>query len=277
MQEWYHRWATSLGDFEETPEKAWGTEKYDPEKHIDEKVVFCGLYGLPDFYALWRHKGRKSIFWCGSDISHFINGYWLDDEGHIKINPEQLARWIEENCDSYVENQREADVLRKFGISSKIVPSFFGLIRNYPLSYQYSDRPKVYASVSGDDFDRYCWNDIDRLASENPDIDFYLYGNSVPWNSPNDNVFVRGRVSKEQMNEEIKNMQGALRPLYFDGFSEVLAKSVLWGQWPISRIPYPHMLSIEEIGTLKDKKEPNIEGRKYYKKNINKYPWKAQK
>ena len=55
---------------------------------------------------------------------------------------------------------------------------------------------------------------------------------------------MHGRVAQEVMNEEIKEMQGALRLTEMDGFSEILAKSILWGQWPVSLIKYSHILNI---------------------------------
>lgn len=264
------RVAPSLGEFERPQNEVWGTTDYVSQ---DEPTIFMGLYGLKDFYALWTHKGPKYIFWCGSDIRHFVNGYWLDEEGKIKMNPYAFASWIKHNCESWVENQVEYDALAKLGIISKIGPSFLGNIDEYEISYKQSEKPKVYSSVSGDDFLLYGWQSINMLAARNKDIEFHLYGNTKPWNAQTDNVIIHGRVPKEQMNEEIKHMQGALRMVEFDGFSEILAKSILWGQYPISMIKYPHMLSIDELSTLKDKKEPNVEGAVYYRTHLNKYPW----
>jgi hypothetical protein len=273
---WQCRTAPSLGSLESTPEKIWGTIPY---KSKDEPTVFMGLYGLKDFYELWTHKGRKAIFWCGSDIRHFDGGYWLDDKGYIRIQPWALAKWISTNCENYVENQVEAAKLRDWGIEPVIVPSFLGDVDSYRVSYKYAKRPQVYASVSGDDFHLYGWYDIERIAGE-CDVDFHLYGNTVPWETRHPNVFIHGRVPKEQMNAEIKNMQCGLRVVGFDGFSEILAKSVLWGQYPISRIKYPHITSYEDeksligaLNDLKNKRRPNLKARSYYKKVLNKYPW----
>lgn len=271
---WYHRWASSLGELEDTPEKIWGTLPYDADKHQDENVVFCGLYGFPDFYALWRHKGKKAVWWCGSDITHFKNGYWLEDGGSIRISPKAIAKWINKNCENWVENEVEKETLEKFGIKCNVCPSFLGDISSYEVSFVPSDKPKLYASVSGDDFKLYKWDLIEELATINQGVEFHLYGNRKPWETKNKNVIVHGRVPKEQMNSEVKKMQGGLRLLAFDGFSEVIAKSLLWGQWPVSFIKYPHTLSISEIGKLKDLKKPNLEGRKYYQNILNKYPWK---
>lgn len=272
------RTASSLGGgFSGAPEEVWSVTPYNEVTDKEKSCVFFGLYGLPDFYTLWRHKGKKWILWCGSDIRHFVNGYWLDDKGEIRINPRPLAEWIIRNCESYVENKAEYDALKKLGIESKIIPSFLGDVSQYEVSYQPSNKPKIYASVSSNDFVLYGWYEIEQIyAPKYPDIEFHLFGNTIPFPTENKNVIIHGRVSQEQMNEEIKNMQGALRLLSFDGASEVLIKSILWGQWPVSFIKYPHMLSIDELDKLKDKKEPNIEGREYYRKIINSYPWNTR-
>lgn len=278
---WKCRVAPSLGKLEDEPENVWGTEDL-PSSREDNACVFFGLYGLPDFIELWKHRGKRAILWCGSDIRHFINGYWLDDKGAIRLDPEPLAKWINENCESYVENGVEHEALMVFGIESKIVPSFLGNVENYDISYTPNERPQVYASVSGDNFAMYGWEQIEIIADK-CNVDFHLYGNTIPWESKHSNVFVHGRVSKEQMNEEIKHMQCGLRTLDFDGFSEILAKSILWGQYPISYIAYPHIDSyksnedlIQLLNSLKNKTEPNIKARDYYIKNLNKYPWASE-
>jgi len=281
MQEFKVRVAPSIGELERTFEEAWDLETYNPETDQNEPTVFVGLYGLPDFFALWRHKGEKYIFWCGSDIRHFKKGYWLDDnEWGARLDYKPLANWINKHCKSWVENELEMQVLAWLGIKANICPSFLGDISKYDISYKWSNKPKVYTSVSGDDFELYGWDKIPKLAKENPDMEFHCYGTSsyIPL-MEFQNVFIHGRVPKEKMNEEIKNMQGALRLVEFEGFSEIVAKSILWGQWPISLIEYPFMLSIDGNGLelLKNKKEPNVEGREYYFKILNQFPWKNTK
>ncbi len=271
----YCRWSPTLGSLEDTAERVWGTPEYEGD--INDPCVFFGLYGLPDFYTLWRHKGKKWVLWAGTDILHFKAGYWLEEGGGIRLDPKALAEWINEHCESWVENEVEQKVLAEAGIYSKVCPSFLGITHDFGVSYQPNDKPKVYTSVSGDNFEQYGWHRIPELALKNPGIEFHLYGNISQWRTPNtwngQNIVVHGRIPKEQMNEQIKQMQGGLRLTEFDGFSEILAKSILWGQWPVSLIKYPHMLSIDEIGTLKSKKVPNYAGRHYYLNNLNKYPW----
>lgn len=277
QREYCCRVAPSLGGgFAGTPQEVWGTKEYDPKTDIDKPTVFFGLYGLPDFYALWRHRGEKYVLWAGSDIRHFVNGYWLDDRGLIKIDPEPYAEWISKNCESYVENELERKLLWNY-VQSDIVPSFLGDVNKYQVSFTPGNH--VYTSVSGDEFELYGIDDLGDIALESPDIVFHLYGTSEDATSEMkrvqafpDNVILHGRVSQEEMDEQTSQMQGALRLTKVDGFSEILAKSVLWGQHPISPyIKYDFMLSgVKDI--LKQDK-PNIEGRYYYKGIINKYPW----
>lgn len=276
---YYCRWSPTLGELEATHQEIWGTLPYEPTTDLQKPTIFFGVYGLPDFMALRNHKGKRFVLWAGSDIRHFLDGYWIDEEGRYRIEPQVLAPWLNANCEHYVENKVEYDALVSVGIYPKISPSFLGDISTYPQSYQHSDNPKLYTSVSSDDFELYGWNKIPRLAEENPNIEFHLYGNTkvlthffkIP------NVIQHGRVIKEQMNEEIKEMQGALRLTEFDGFSEILAKSVLMGQWPVSLIEYPHILKLHQIRELPDLYAPNKAGREFYQRALNNFPWNKNK
>lgn len=274
--EWRCRWSPTLGKLEDTAENVWGIERYNKYGHEEDaikSVVFFGLYGLPDFYALWRHKGRKAILWAGTDILYFKKGYWLDD-GKINLNPKALAQWINRYCESWCENEVECEVLRKLGIYAKICPSFLGDVSKFQVSFKPGN--KLYTSVSGDNYKQYGWDKIAELAHFNPDIEFHLYGNQRSYLSTFENVIVHGRIPKEQMNEEIKDMQGALRLTKFDGFSEILAKSILMGQWPVSLIKYPHMLTLGEIKLITKMDAPNLAGKKYYLEKLNQYPWNKE-
>lgn len=266
--QWQCRWAPSLGALEDTHQNVWGTKEYET---LTDPTVFFGVYGFPDFYSIWKHKGTRAILWAGSDIIHFHNGYWLDDEGKIRLERRPLAKWINENCDNYCENEAEYELLLHMGIESTIIPSFLGQTGDYKVSYQHSDKPKVYLSANEGRQIEYGFQQAEDLAKKNPNVEFHLYG--ATWEAQNPNVIVHGRVPKEQMNAEIKLMQGGLRLNRFDGFSEVLAKSILWGQYPLARINYPYMLKPEDVGQLVHKTEPNIEGRNHYLSIINKYPW----
>ena len=281
MQKWQCGWSPTLGALENTHQEVWGTDEYTDQ---ERPTVFFGLYGLPDFYTLWRHQGERHILWAGSDITHLKNHYWLEDGGGIRVDNKGICEWINKHCTNWCENKVEAQELMKLGIYANIQPSFLGDINDFELSFKPGN--KVYASVSGDNFELYGWDKIEVLAKENPEIEFHLYGNNKPWpvesitsDAPyihRPNIFVHGRVPKEQMNAEIKEMQGGLRMTEFDGFSEILAKSILWGQWPISLIEYPHILKPNQLWHIVKHSNPNIEGREYYLTTLNQYPWNTR-
>jgi hypothetical protein len=279
---WRCRTAPSLGGgFDGTPLTAWGTSIYDNVLDIEKPTVFFGLYGFPDFYALWRHKGKRMILWAGSDIIHFINGYWLDGEGSIRISRKPLVTWINANCESYVENIVEYMKLKDIGIEAKIVPSFLGDINNYEESFVPANRPRVYISSGKDRQEEYGFGIIEEIAGK-CDVEFYLYG--AEWETKHENVIVRGRIPIEAMNAEVKTMQAGLRLNTMDGFSEILAKSILWGQYPISAIQYPLIDTfnskeelIYKLNSLHTKTEPNTKAREHYREIINSYPWNENK
>lgn len=256
--EWRLRVAPSLGGgFAGSPYDVWNIKEYNPDIDSDKNLCAFGLYGLPDFYALWRHKGRKAILWAGSDIKHFVNGYWLEDGGGIRMSPYALATWINKYCENWVENEVEWAELKKVGIDAKICPSFLGNVDDFK-TQKLDKEERYYSSVSGDDFKTYGWDKINEIAEATPHVKYYLYGNRKPWKAPK-NVIVRGRVPHEVMNEETRSMTGAIRMTEFDGCSELIVKSVLWGQKPISRIHYPFL----------EAKDP----RKELLSIVNKFSW----
>jgi hypothetical protein len=260
--------------------EVWGTPTYTPENRKDP-CVFFGLYGLPDFFALWRHQGKRYILWAGSDITHFVNGYWLEDGGGICVDPTPLAEWINRNCESWVENRMEQMALEGIGIQSRICPSFMGNVNDFSPVYQPEVFPDVYLSVSGDNFEMYGWDVIEEIADK-CHVNFHLFGNRLPWKTKHANVKVHGRLPKEKMNEMVKHMQCGLRlNKEMDGFSEITAKSLLWGQYPLvwEHFKYPHIDSfkdkrelINRLNVLKFKGIANPY-RLHYLQTLNKYPW----
>lgn len=265
---WQCRYSPTLGALESTPDAIWRTKPY-----LDEfqDTVFMGCYSLSDFIALWKHKGRKCILWCGSDIQRLLLGFWLDDEGKMRVHPTQISSWIDTYCENFVENEVEQVALRSVGIRSKVVPSFLGKVEDYEVSFKPGNN--VYTSVSSNDFALYGWDKIPDLADQFPHIRFNLYGNTEPFNFTRANIIHHGRVSKEQMNAEIKLMHGALRLTTFDGASEIIVKAMLWGQYAFSFIPYPGVDKVEDLSLLSSRKDANLKGRDWWRTNLNKFPW----
>jgi len=278
MSKWFYRWAPSLGELEDTPENIWGISSYDASKHLYENVVFCGMYGFPDFYSLWQHKGKKVVWWAGDDIRHFKGGYWLDEDGQIRMIPKPLAEWINTYCDNYIENEIERDLLADIGIDARIVQSFLGEISKFPISYKHARVPNVFVSGHPGREEEYGFEYVEKIAKKVPGCIFHLYG--AKWKSKLKNIVCHGIVSKDQFNKEIKKYQCGWRPNKRDGFSEILAKSVLMGQHPISRIPYPNINSYNTetillfyLHLLSFRYCSNTFSADYYRETLNNYPW----
>lgn len=284
MQEITCRWSPTLGALEDTAENVWGTPEWKPEDiDVYGETVFFGVYGLPDFWKIWRHKGVRYILWAGQDIVHLQNGYHLEDGGGIRVDSTPLCEWMNKYCENWCENKVEQTALAEMGIEAHIQQSFLGQVDDYEITYKQNDRPSVYLSANPGREVEYGWGIVEQIAHK-CDVDFHLYG-SPDWTTKHSNVIVHGRVPKEEMNEQIKTMQCGLRLNAFDGFSEVTAKSVLWGQYPITpgSFEYPHLDGYRDLhhlvfllNRLRLKAEPNP-ARDYYLENLNNFPWNQKR
>jgi hypothetical protein len=269
------RVAPSLGELEDTPQNIWGTLPYTNKK---EPCVFFGLYDLRDYIALYLHKGKSYILWAGSDILNLKKGFvlnngklrWISKIPFVK----RLIICLVKKSENWVENMVEKRTLNELGISTNICPSFLG---NTDLPISYEEGKNVYVSCGKNRQFEYGWGIIERIAPKLPEFTFHLYGDK--WLTKQPNVIVHGRVSKEQMNKEIKDFQIGLRLNEFDGFSEITAKAILQGHHAVTRVTYPLIPCfetesdlIEVLKTLKGKPDPYI--REFYQRIINKYPWK---
>ena len=274
------RYARSLGGgFEAHPNEIWKTIDYTDRA---KSCVFCGLYDARDYYALWKHKGLAWVFWCGGDINNLINGFMLNDGKLRWVSKMPFFRpylvKLLKKCIHWVENEVERQALLSVGIEARVCPSFFGDVNKFKPNYFWSKNPNVYICCGRGRQKEYGFDVIDRIAPHLPHVWFHLYGDD--WQPQSPNVIVHGRVPIELMNEQIKNMQCGLRLNEFDGFSEILAKCVLYAQYPISRIEYPLISTYENenelislIESLRRTYKPNLGARTYYMKVLNKFPW----
>ena len=137
---------------------------------------------------------------------------------------------------------------------------------------------EVFVSSGADRQEEYGFGVVERIAGELPWVTFHLYG--APWASKRLNVVAHGRVPKERMNRETATMQVGLRLNEFDGFSEILAKAVLRGQYAIGKVSYPMIPSYEndldlilKLNRLRREAKPNLKVREFYREKLNDYPW----
>lgn len=247
------RVSSSIAPFREKAEKTWKLERYKWPRDMFKKVRFFGMYHIGDYIHYMAHFGEKEIVWAGSDILNLLD---------TKVPWEEIFG----DAIHYCENEVEQKELRSLGIEAKIVYTFLEDVNNFPISYKQSKNPVVYISTRIGREDEYGLGLVEKMKEK----DIKIPG--VKW------CVFDGTAPPDCFNKMIKGFHCGFRPLEHDGFSEIIAKSALMGQWPISRIKYPYIDSYETeeelIALLKElpnKKEPNYEAAKYYREKINKF------
>ncbi len=263
------RVSLSVEGFKERAMKTWGLEEWKGWTENNEDVVFFGLYTKVDYDTYLRHKGKKRVFWCGSDILGLLSNY--ESRRIIKLFPE---------AEHWCENEVEAENLKRAGIEPKVVPSFLDDFDKFPVSFKPSKKPHVWLCGHAKREDEYGWDLIEEIAEKLPDFTFHIYGADKRESlSETPNIIYHGRVPEDQFNKEIREYQCGLRTNEHDGFSEVIAKSILLGQYPISKIPYEGIWTyktieelIERLNDLAKQDKPN-EVRDLWINKFNKYSW----
>ena len=254
--------------FGEKAKKILGLEKYNPKKDQYQPVFFLGFYCQKDYIIFKDHQGKKAIFWNGSDVKILASSPYYQQV--IKSFPQATHA-----CHSVLLQEE----LRNMGISAKIRPIFFGLEKDFPVSYKQKTPPTVYSVAHPGREKEYGVDLIEKIAHKLPDIKFYIYGVE---GDNTENISFRGQVEEEIMDKEIKEFQGALRLNDHDGISQTVIKSVLLGQWAITTIDYPEILNapteeslLKELSLLAEKKSPNLKAREYYLTRLNNFDWLA--
>jgi len=250
----------SIRNWREKILKRYKAKEYNWKTDLYQPVTFFGLYRPKDFFLFYIHRGEKTVHWQGSDI---LAAGW-----HYRWLQKQKAKHI---C----ENEVEQGVLRlMLQQEIEVRPTFLSDPHGFKISYKQSDRPHIFIHVNKNAERESGMATIERVAKRTPEVTFHVYG-LVKRTPKIINVQAHGYVPEKQFNKEIKNFQAGLRLHEFDGMSEILSKSILMGQWPISRIRYPHIDTykneeelIKLLKNLKNKKKPNIWGRKYYLKKF---------
>lgn len=279
------RISQSIHKFKERVLLYWSMEEWKGIADKCQNVLFFGMYNDLDYKTYRIHKGQKIVFWCGGDILWCKSNY--DYLRIIKLFPE---------AEHYCENAVEKAELENLGIKVKaVIPSFLDNIHKFPISFQPANNPHVWLSGNPEREKEYGWDLAEQLARELPDITFHLYGidrkdnpryyeqlGEINVEVPN--LIFHGKVTEEQFNKEIQSYHCGLRPNDFDGFSEVTSKSILLGQYPITKIPYEKVWNyktyqelVDLLKALKYQSKPNTEARAYYLTKINQYPWNTKR
>jgi|TARA_Y100000310_G_scaffold312222_1_gene359304 hypothetical protein len=270
--------SNSVGQFRLKAQKAWGLKEWEGIDDPDDELIFFGLFHDRDFEVFHNFKGKKSVFWCGGDILRLVEDY--ERQRVMKIAP---------NTKHYCENEEEAKNLRKAGIDPIVIPSFLGEIEDYPVSFkppEEGEKWKIWMCGHPRREVEYGFDKAKELAKMFPDVEFHFYGVDKEYegkaNLGSDslpNVIYHGLVPEERLDLEIKDYHAGMRCNEHDGMSEVVVKSVLLGQYTISRMPYEgvwHFKTLEDlvelIKKLKQQKQPNSIS-ELWKQKLNCFPW----
>ena len=174
-----------------------GFEQYDPFSDIYRPVLFLGLYDDVDYQVFKDHRGRKAIFWNGSDVSALSeNVLW---QATIKTFPN-----VRHACHNLVL-QKELEFME---IEARISPIFFSGVENYLVSFEKSDVLNVYMTAHPGREVEYGVNVVEEISDQTSGILFHVYGISKPNTSK---IIYHGEVPESQMDEEIKKFQVCLR------------------------------------------------------------------
>jgi len=252
--------------FGERAEKILGFEKYDPIKDLYMPVLFSGLYFPEDYEVFKNHQGKKAIFWNGSDVQILAQN--LHYQNIIRSFPK-----ITHAC----HNSRLQSELFQLDILTDVRPIFFGNIDDYHVSYEQKANPEVYMIAHPGREKEYGVDEVKEIAQRLPNIKFHIYG--IRGKNTN-NIIFHGQVPEIQMDQEIKNFQSCLRLNQHDGFSQTVMKSLLLGQYPITKIPYEETYWAEtwldldfQLKKLETLKTPNFENRKKIIDRLNNFDW----
>lgn len=222
--------------------------------HIFSPTVFVGMYHIGDYIRLLAHIGKRKVFWCGSDILSL---------------PKWLAPFLRGThyCESIVERKE----LARKGIHAKVLPMIFAKPISFdafqPLKSE-NETLHIYMNMHKHREAEYGMTTVSSIRKFLPNTLFHIYGIE---GRDTEQIKFHGRVDEKTFNRDIKNYHVALRTNEFDGFSEILAKSVLLGQYPISRIPYP---GIETYSTEEELIQKILAVREKKFVNGQRVPWR---
>ena len=215
--------SSSISNWRSKIEHKWYLPRWNPLGSLVFPTLFFGMYNVVDYVCLVFTR-KRIVFWCGSDILALTRRpFWR------WLLPRLKARHICENID-------EKRVLAAMGIKAEIQPIFIGDVERYPVSYRPSAFTHAYLCAHPGRELEYGVMDVEAVAPHVPEVMFHIYG--ITGHSHH-NVMYHGHVSEDTFDLDIQRYHAALRLNFFDGFGDVLAKSILLGQYPIAYIRYP--------------------------------------
>jgi len=177
-------------------------------------TLFLGLYFQRDYDVFTFHKGRRVVFWNGSDVLRMLgNMEWRECIKNHK-------------AEHYCHNQQLKDELAEVGIDAKIMPLFFGRFEDYQQSYEQSDIVKAFMTVHAGREAEYGLNFMSKIIDEIDNFELHVYGID---GEDTDKIKYHGWVDERLQDAHIKKYQACIRLNKHDGMSQIICKSQLLG------------------------------------------------
>ena len=242
-----------------------GFDKYNIARDVKNPCFFQGLYWDKDYEVFKRHKGKRIVFWNGSDLLR------------LQHNKEWQLLLKYNNAEHLTQYDYHVDMLAKFGIKAKHAPIFFGDLNKYDICYRHTETPHIYLHCNKNREEEYGINFLKEFAPKTKDITFHVYGVE---GKDTDKIKYHGWVDEEQFDKDILNYQGCLKLIQRDKVTQTVLKSILLGHHPIiyKSFKCDHILHAEDeaglislLDSLKSRKQPNLKAREHYLKQYNQY------
>ena len=157
------RCSLSVENFRDKIKEIWRLEEWKGREDPDQDVLFFGLYTLHDYDAWWYHEGKKSVFWCGSDILNTMQN--IEFQRRIKLYPE---------AKHYCETQEEYENLKLIGLEAKVVPSFLENEDSFPIKYEHSEYPHIWMCAHPAREEEYGVNILRDMSQRFPNYTFHI-------------------------------------------------------------------------------------------------------
>ena len=221
---------------------------FKPYLYPDKPALFLGTYNSDDVVQMLLHNGPGYVFWNGTDALHLKNHpEWskvLRDLPHVHA----------------AHHQGLADEVHSIlGHKVEVSPTLFREPADFPVCFKRTEPVRFYMNTHAGRHEEYgVLAAMDIFGSiPGKDIELCVYGDRPPYTPPN-NVHFMGRYPESIMDTQTSQMQGALRLNKHDGTSQIVIKSLLWGQWPVVT-KWP----TEALSKLLDYSTMNVPNRSY--------------
>lgn len=268
---WTYLCSSSVSNFREKLDKRLGLPH---QWSMFGNVLFIGMYHVGDYIKFCGQLGKKKVFWCGSDVLALQKSIWRF------VLPLIEAK-------HYCETMVEYSALYDMGIKAALCPMIFDDPNRYWPTFKIASNVHVWICAHAGREEEYGVPVMVELAQKLPNFRFHIFGveeakKGTTFISDHgtrvtykgfDNLFYHGKVSEEEFNNKISQYHICLRTNEFDGFPETVAKSLLLGQYPITKIWHDHVnwyRSNEDLYVIMKGLEyeiaPNVAGEHWRKK-----------